>query len=95
MPGAYASEGVADALVLLAERSRSSRMPATVVTLGSVPPGPDVAREVLRLGPVEEEPVVTLGTDAATLIRLCAGRAPDPARFTLTGAQPEDYLLFT
>ena len=93
LPDAYASEGVADALVLLTERSRS-RVPATVVTLGSVPPESGVAREVLRLGPVEEEPVVTLGADAATLIRICAGRTPDPARFTLSGAQPEDYLVF-
>lgn len=87
LPGAYMSDGVEDALVLLAERSRLKNVPATDVTL-TVPYG------VLRLGPVDDEPAATLETDPATLIRLCAGRSPNPADFTLTGAAPEDYLIF-
>jgi hypothetical protein len=80
-----------DALVLLAERSRGRELPPTDVALtGSTSPGLP-----LRLGPVEAEPVATLQTDPASLIRLCAGRAPDLGRITLTGAQPSDYLMFT
>jgi uncharacterized protein (TIGR03083 family) len=86
LPDAYASDGLTDALVLLVERSRSKPVPATDVTL---------AHETLRLGPADPEPTATLVTDPGTLIRLCAGRAPDPSRFTLTGAQSSDYLIFT
>jgi uncharacterized protein (TIGR03083 family) len=94
LPAAYASRGLADALVLLSERSRGSGVPATEVTLASLPSGSDGVPETLLLGPVQPVPAAVLVTDAATLIRLCAGRAPDPARFVLTGAQPEDYLIF-
>jgi hypothetical protein len=52
------------------------------------------SESVLRLGPVDEPPAATLSTDPATLIRLCAGRSPDPAGFVLTGASPSDYLIF-
>jgi uncharacterized protein (TIGR03083 family) len=97
---AYASEGLADALVLLTERSRGSRVPATDVTLAAFRPDPDAAADpepnaTLRLGPEEPPPAAVLATDPATLIRLCAARTPDPSRFTLSGAQPEDYRLFT
>lgn len=95
LPGAYGSDGLADALVLLSERSRGRGMPATEVELTSFPPESDVGPETLRLGPPGEDPAAVLTTDAATLIRLCAGRAPDPSRFVLTGAQPEDYLVFS
>jgi uncharacterized protein (TIGR03083 family) len=87
LPGAYASAGVEDALVLLADRSRSRSMPATDVTLT-----PDA--QVLRLGPIDGEPAATVRTDRATLFRLCAGRQPDPAGFALTGAAPGDYPIF-
>jgi hypothetical protein len=77
---------VQDALVLLVERSRRRAVPATRVRL------PD--RE-LRLGPAEDAArVAELVTDVATLVRLCAGRNPDPARFRLDGADPAQYHLF-
>jgi uncharacterized protein (TIGR03083 family) len=85
-PGPYESDGVEDALVLLVERSRRQAVPATLVRL------PD--RE-LRLGVVEGAPhVAVLATDVATLVRLSSGRHPDPARFRLDGADPEQYHLF-
>jgi hypothetical protein len=49
------------------------------------PAGPDVRPDA---GPAQ------LITDGATLVRMVAGRSPDPARFTLSGADPADYLLF-
>ena len=86
-PRPYASEGVQDALVLLVERSRRPGFPATRVRL------PD--RE-LRLGPADEGGALAeLTTDVATLVRLCAGRRPDPARMVLRGAEPARYLLFS
>jgi uncharacterized protein (TIGR03083 family) len=85
-PGAYESDGVEDALVLLVERSRRQAVPATLVRL------PD--RE-LRLGAGEDATrVAELVTDMATLIRLCSGRHPEPARFRLDGAAPAHYHLF-
>jgi uncharacterized protein (TIGR03083 family) len=86
-PGAYESDGVEDALVLLVERSRRQGVPATLVRL------PD--RE-LRLGVGEDATRVDeLVTDVATLVRLCSGRDPDPARFRLDGADPLRYHLFS
>jgi uncharacterized protein (TIGR03083 family) len=85
-PAPYESEGIEDALVLLVERSRARALPPTRVLL------PD--RELL-LG-VEGAPgrLAELVTDTATLVRLCAGRRPDPARYTLRGADPDRYHLF-
>lgn len=81
----YASRGVDDALVLLAERCRSQGVPATRVRL------PD--RE-LHLG-AEHATAAELSTDVETLVRLCTGRRPDPARYELAGARTADYLVFT
>lgn len=85
-PGAYDSDGVEDALVLLVERSVRRAVPATLVRL------PD--RE-LRLGVAEDAaPPAELVTDVPNLVRLCSGRRPDPARFRLDGADPAHYHLF-
>ena len=85
-PRPYESEGVEDALVLLVERSRRRAVPPTRVRL------PD--RE-LRLGVAEDAGTpAELVTDVPTLMRLCSGRHPDPARFRLAGADPSRYLLF-
>jgi uncharacterized protein (TIGR03083 family) len=84
-PLPYESEGVEDALVLLVERSRR-RVTATRLRLGD--------RE-LRLGAADGAPTAELATDVATLVRLCAGRRPDPARFSLDGADPGHFVLFT
>lgn len=85
LPDPYASRGVDDALVLLAERSRCQEVPATRVRL----PG----RE-LHLG-AGHATAAELSTDVETLVRLCAGRLPDPARYELAGARPEHYLVFS
>jgi uncharacterized protein (TIGR03083 family) len=86
-PRPYESEGVEDALLVLVDRSRRRDVPPTVVRL------PD--RE-LRLGAERESgtPPAELDTDVPTLIRLSAGRRPDPTRFRLTGADPAQYLVF-
>jgi uncharacterized protein (TIGR03083 family) len=89
-PDAWASAGLDDALALLVARSVVRGLPATTVTLT----GPGAPGE-LRLGPADGAPTARLRTDAATLIRLCAGRSPGPDRFTLTGASPGDLLMFT
>jgi uncharacterized protein (TIGR03083 family) len=85
-PLPYESEGVEDALALLVERSRRQAVPATRLRLGD--------RE-LRLGAADGEPSAELVTDVVTLMRLCAGRHPDPARFRLEGADPDRFVLFT
>ena len=85
-PRPYESEGVEDALLVLVDRSRRRDVPPTVVRL------PD--RE-LRLGAgASGTPPAELDTDVPTLIRLSAGRRPDPTRFRLTGADPAQYLVF-
>jgi uncharacterized protein (TIGR03083 family) len=86
-PLPYASDGIEDALVLLVERSRARAVPPTRVRL------PD--RELL-LGVAADtgRPPAELVTDAATLVRLCSGRRPDPSRFALRGADPDRYQLF-
>jgi uncharacterized protein (TIGR03083 family) len=92
-PDAYVSAGLDDALVLLAERSVARRVPVTAVLLT----GPGEPRQ-LTLGASDGAPIdgqARLETDACTLIRLCAGRDPDQARYTLTGASPADHLLFS
>ncbi|HEY6744804.1 MAG TPA: maleylpyruvate isomerase family mycothiol-dependent enzyme [Mycobacteriales bacterium] len=81
-PGAYESVGIEDALLLLVDRSRT--VPPTLVRL------PD--REI-QLG--DGTPSAELDTDAPTLIRLSSGRHPDPARFRLTGATPDQYVVFS
>jgi len=90
-PGAYASDGVDDALALLVARSVERGAPATTLTLT----GPGEGERELAFGRADDEVSARLRTDAATLVRLCAGRSPDPAAFELTGAAPQEYLLFT
>jgi uncharacterized protein (TIGR03083 family) len=82
---AYASAGIEDALVLLAERSRLARftVPPTLVRL----PGGEF---VLGTPPASAD----LDTDPATLVRLCAGRSPHPGRYRLTGAEAWQYVMF-
>jgi uncharacterized protein (TIGR03083 family) len=87
---AWASPGVEDALTLLLARSADRGVPATTLTLTG--PGPD--RE-LAVGRPDGEVSARLRTDAATLVRLCAGRHPDPAAFELVGAAEQEYLIFS
>ena len=85
-PLAYESDGFEDACALLAEWTRRLKVPLTEVDL----PG-----TALRLGvPVSGRPEATLVTDRATLMRLFAGRPTEPAEYQLTGAVPEDLVVF-
>ena len=86
LPGAYASGGVDDALALIAALSQRPQL--------AVPPT-DVALAdggSIRLG--SGEPVVELETDTATLVRMIAGRGPDPARIRPPNASIDDYVVF-
>ena len=85
-PLAYESDGFEDACALLAERTRRQKVPLVEVEL----PG-----ATLRLGvPVPGRPPVTLVTGRATLMRLFAGRPAESADYRLTGAVPEELVVF-
>ena len=86
-PDAWASAGLDDALVLLAERSRDPRwgLPPTRVEL--------TGGRVLHLGP-RTEVTARIATDPATLLRVCAGRAPHPERYRLDGCDTAALLMF-
>jgi uncharacterized protein (TIGR03083 family) len=85
-PLAYESDGFEDACALLAEWTRRQMVPLVEVAL----PG-----AALRLGaPVPGRPLATLVTDRATLMRLFAGRPTEPAEYELTGAAPEELVVF-
>ena len=85
-PLAYESDGFEDACALLAAWTRRRKVPLVEVAL----PG-----AALRLGaPVPGRPPATLVTDRATLMRLFAGRPAEPAEYELTGAVPEELVVF-
>jgi len=100
LPGAYASTGIDDALDLLAARTRSRPVPRTEVRLvpdhhAGLARADAAPVRALGLGPDDGPVTAWLETDPATLIRLAAGRAPDPSRYTLRGAEPEQLLVFS
>jgi len=100
IPGAYASAGIDDALELLAARTRSRPVPRTEVRLvpdhhAGLARADAAPVQALGLGPVDGPVVAWLETDPATLIRLVAGRDPDPSRFALRGAEPQQLLVFS
>ncbi len=83
-PDAYASAGIDLAIPLLAARSVAQGAPGVRVHLGE--------REFdFGVG----EPAGELRTDAASFVRLCAGRAPDRRRFELSGVPERALLLFS
>ena len=85
-PRAYASEGFADACVLLAERTRREAVPLVEVSLPA---------RTLRLGvPVPGRPPATLVTGHAALIKIFAGRPADPGGYELTGASTAELVVF-
>ena len=85
-PLAYESDGFEDACALLADWTRRQKVPLVEVAL----PG-----AALRLGvPVPGRPPATLVAGRATLMRLFAGRPAEPAEYQLTGAVPEELVVF-
>ena len=94
---AYGSDGLHDAVSLFEELSRRPRaaipltrveMPSWTLLLGSEPSD-------LSLGAgATDQRYAMLTTDAVTLVRLLGGRTPDPARYELTGADPNRYVMF-
>ena len=85
-PGAYAGDGFADACALLASQARHRKAPLVNVTL----PAASLTLGLAGAG----RPAASLRTDEATLIRLYAGRAADPAAYQLTGAEAAELAVF-
>jgi uncharacterized protein (TIGR03083 family) len=85
-PQAYASEGYDDACVLLAERMRRREVPLVKVDAGN--------RRLVLGTELPDRPTATLRTDRATLMRLVSGRPAAAADYELTGATPEELLVF-
>lgn len=83
--GAYASTGIHLAIDLLVERSIGRSARRIDVTIGG---------EQYAFGAGSGDRG-TLETDAATFVRLCANRNPDPDRYELIGASPGDLVLFS
>lgn len=85
-PLAYASDGFDDACALLVERARRSEVPFIEVTL------PD---RTLSLGVDKPgRPHAALVTSDSALMRMFAGRPVEPSEYRLTGATPEDLVVF-
>jgi uncharacterized protein (TIGR03083 family) len=85
-PQAYASEGFDDACALLVERIGRREVPFIEVTL----PG-----RTLWLGTDEPgRPQATLVTGGGALMRMFAGRPAEPSEYRLTGATPEELVVF-
>ncbi|MEV8317228.1 maleylpyruvate isomerase family mycothiol-dependent enzyme [Streptomyces sp. NPDC059900] len=89
LPGAYGGSGLPDALVLLAARSRVVKAPALHADV-------DGLDEPLLLGAGGggAPPARFIG-DAATLIRVCAGRPLAGTRYELVGAGEADFAIFS
>lgn len=82
-PDAYGGAGIDLAIPLLVSRSVNLEVPAVRVELGET-------TFTLGVG----ELVGRVRTDPATLVRLCAGRRPDPDRYELHGTDEQTLLLF-
>jgi hypothetical protein len=85
-PQAYASEGFDDACALLVERIGRKEVPFIEVIL------PD---RTLLLGTDEPgRPQARLVTGGSALMRMFAGRPVEPSEYHLTGATPEELVVF-
>lgn len=80
---AYTSPGIELALPLLLERSALRRAPHVEVVIGDATHRFGVGG---RIG--------ALATDLETFVRLCGNRRPDPGRYRIDGATPQDLVLF-
>ncbi|GGY95263.1 hypothetical protein GCM10010365_12650 [Streptomyces poonensis] len=87
-PGAYAGDGLPDALALLVHRAREKSSVCLQADL-------DDRDEPLLLGPPagDAPPARYLG-DAATLVRLYAGRPVTGAHYELAGAEERELNVF-
>ncbi|GAA4044055.1 hypothetical protein GCM10022233_11730 [Streptomyces shaanxiensis] len=87
-PGAYAGAGLPDALRLLVRLTRERRHIPLHADLDDVD-------EPLRLGePTAPRPPARYIGDAATLVRLCAGRPAEGASYELAGAEARELNIF-
>ncbi|MDJ0464894.1 maleylpyruvate isomerase family mycothiol-dependent enzyme [Streptomyces sp. H27-C3] len=87
-PGAYAGDGTAYALPLLARASRRRDTPLLHATLTGRP-------EPLILGNAADgRPAARFHGDAATLIRIHAGRPLVATRYRLSGATEQELLIY-
>ncbi|MFD4632645.1 maleylpyruvate isomerase family mycothiol-dependent enzyme [Streptomyces sp. NPDC058284] len=90
-PGAYGGEGLADALALLGQVSRSARV-AVAPPLHADIDGRD---EPLVLGVADgKRPPARYIGDAPALIRLCSGRPLTGTRYELAGATEKELAFF-
>src|SRR5215468_3728447 len=85
-PLAYASDGYDDACALLVERTRRRGTPPVEVHLGD--------RSLVLGAATPTRPAATLRTDRSTFMRLVSGRPVSAADFVLTGATPDELLVF-
>lgn len=82
-PEPYAGAGIDLAVPLLFNRAVTQELPAVRVDL-------DGRTATLGVG----EPTGRVLTDPETLVRLCAGRNPDPERYEIHGVDPSALLMF-
>jgi uncharacterized protein (TIGR03083 family) len=85
-PLAYASEGYDDACALLIDRANRRAIPLVEAHIGG--------RQIVLGAAMPDRPPATLRTDRSTLMRLASGRPALPADYQLTGATPEELLVF-
>ncbi|MFJ6405194.1 maleylpyruvate isomerase family mycothiol-dependent enzyme [Streptomyces hydrogenans] len=87
-PGAYCGDALALALPLLSVTSRRRETPRLVGRLA------DHAGEVALGNEIEGRPPAVFDGDAATLIRIYAGRPLVRTRYALTGATEAELLIY-
>ena len=85
-PQAYASEGFDDACALLVERARRRAIPLVEVHIDS--------RRLVLGAQIPKRSAATLHTDRSTFMRLVSGRPALAADYELTGATPEELVVF-
>lgn len=85
-PLPYASEGYDDACALLVDRTRRRAIPLVEVHIGD--------RRLVLGAPMSDRPTATLLTDRSTLMRLVSGRPALSADYELSGATPEELVVF-
>ncbi|MET9345921.1 maleylpyruvate isomerase family mycothiol-dependent enzyme [Streptomyces termitum] len=87
-PGAYCGEALCLALPLLSVTSRRRETPRLVCRLD------DHTGEVALGNEIEGRPPAVFAGDAATLIRIYAGRPLVRTRYALTGATEQELLIY-